>query len=249
LHNSCGHCKFCRTQRENYCRGIKATGWHENGGFAEYLTIPERNAVLLNDIPLEPADLAPLLCPGVAGYAALKLTEAIKGDKLGLYGFGPTAHCVLKVAKAMGIKVYVSTRSKKNMQRAQREGAIWTGNTALTSPPCKFDAAVIFPPAGNLVETALDFLEYGGTLVMAPVSSSPILIDNYSQNLWGRSIKTLFHVTKSDAEDFFSHIKDFGSDIRMGVEVFPFEALEDALIALKYNILEHPNAVIQVTTD
>jgi alcohol dehydrogenase, propanol-preferring len=246
LHSACGQCKYCLAQKENYCPEFKATGWDENGGFAEYLTIPERNALSLNSIPLTPAEIAPLLCPGVAGYAAFKLTEAQKGDKLGLYGFGPTAHFVLKIAQALGIETYISTRSEKNIERAKKEGANWAGDTAKEELPCKLDAAVIFPPAGNLVEPALSSLKIGGTLVMAPVSSSQIFINNYSSNLWGRTIKTLYHLTKSDAEEFFEIVRDLGQEIRVGISVFPFKTLPDALIQVKHGKLQEPNAVIQV---
>jgi len=246
LHSACGQCKHCLAQRENYCPEFKATGWDRDGGFAEYMTIPERNAVLLNDIHLEPAEIAPLLCPGVAGYAAFKLTKAQKGDKLGLYGFGPTAQCVLKVAQALGIETYVSTRSAKNIARAKREGAAWVGDTAKDAIPCKLDAAVIFPPAGNLVEPALSHVENGGTVVMAPVSSSQIVINDYSNNFWGRSLDTLYHVTKTDAEAFFAIVRDLGPEIRVGASIFPFEDLQDALIRVKHGELEQPNAVIQV---
>jgi len=246
LHNSCGMCKYCLSQRENYCPEFKATGWDEHGGFAEYVTIPARYALPLNDIQLEPAEIAPLLCPGIAGYAAFKLTEVQRGDKLGLYGFGPTAHCVLKVAQSFGIRTYVSTRSRKNIERATREGANWVADVTKKPLPCNLDAAIIFPPAGNLVEPALSHLEKGGTLVMAPVSSSQIVIDNYSQNFWGRSLKTLYNVTKSDAEGLFKIIRDRELDIKIGTSLFPFESLQDTLIHVKHGELEQPNAVIKI---
>jgi propanol-preferring alcohol dehydrogenase len=247
LHSTCGQCKHCLDQRENYCLEFKATGWHEDGGFAEYITIPEQNAVSLDGIPLEPAEIAPLLCPGVAGYAAFRLSKVQKGDKLGLYGFGPTAHCVLKVAQAMGVDSYVSTRSKKNFDRAKMEGAIWVGDAAKEALPCKLDSTIIFPPAGNLVEPALSQVNNGGCVVMAPVSSSQIRIEDYSNNFWGRALKTLYHVTKSDAERFFAVVREIEPKIRMGVSVFPFESLQNALIQVKHGDLDQPNAVIQVT--
>jgi propanol-preferring alcohol dehydrogenase len=233
LHNSCGVCKYCLSQRENYCPEYKATGWDEHGGFAEYMTVPAENALPLNDVQLEPADIAPLLCPGVAGYAAFKLTGVQRGDRLGLYGFGPTAHYVLKVAQYLGIETYVSTRSVKNTERAIREGSNWVADVSSKPPPCNLDAVIIFPAAGNLVELSLSHLEKGGTLVMAPVSSSQIVIENYSENFWGRSIKTLYNVTKSDAEGFIKVL-------------FPFEELPEALIQLKHGKLEQPNAIIKV---
>jgi len=244
LHSSCGHCKQCLSGRENYCPNIQCTGWDVDGGFAEYVTITEAYALPLNEIRLEPFEIAPLLCPGIAGYAALKLTGAQKGDKLGLYGFGPTAYFVLKVAQSMGIDTYVSTRSATNIENAHRAGAKWAANTASKKMPVRLDAAIIFPPAGNLVEPVLSQLEIGGTLVLAPVSSSPIAIGSYSQNLWGRSIKTLYHLKRSDAEGFLKIIG--GLEGSVGTTLFPFEELEDALIMVKQGNLEQPNAVIKI---
>jgi propanol-preferring alcohol dehydrogenase len=182
------------SQRENYCLEVRCTGGDEDGGYAEYITISEDYALPLNDVPLEPSEIAPLMCPGIAGYAAFKLTGAQRGDKLGLYGFGPTAYFVLKVAQSMGIETYVSTRSPKNIESARREGANWAADVSKERIPCKLDSAVIFPPAGNLVEPVLSQLERGGTLVMAPVSASPIKIENYSENLWGCDIRTLYNL-------------------------------------------------------
>jgi propanol-preferring alcohol dehydrogenase len=244
LYSSCGRCKYCLSDRENYCPQIKCTGWHANGGYAEYLTISEAYALPLNDVRLDPSEIAPLLCPGIAGYAAFKLTQAQRGDKLGLYGFGPTAYCVLKVAQAMGIETYVSTRSPRNIESARREGANWAADASKENMPCKLDAAIIFPPAGNLVEPTLSQLEKGGPLVMAPVSASPITIENYSQNLWGHSIRTLFHLTRSDAEEFFGLVN--GLELKVGRSLFSFERLQDALILAKQGKLEKLNAVIKV---
>lgn len=246
LNSTCGKCKSCLEGEENYCPELKATGWDENGGFAEYITIGERYVVPLGGIALAPAEIAPLLCPGVAGYAAYKLTEIRPGERLGLFGFGPTAHCVLKIAQAQGIESYVSTRSRKNIERALKENATWAGDTAEKQLPCKLDAAIIFPPAGNLVEPVLSYVEKGGTVVMAPVSASKIIIDDYSSNFWGRSLKTLYHVKKSDAEEFFVFVRELGAEMRLGVEIYPFEALQDVLSLVKNSELAEPNAVIQV---
>lgn len=245
LYSSCGQCKHCRAQQENYCPEIQCTGWDIDGGFAEYITIAEAYALPLNEIRLEPFKIAPLLCPGIAGYAAFKLTKARKGDKLGLYGFGPTAYFVLKIAQSMGIETYVSTRSAKNIESARGAGARWVANTSREKMPVQLDAAIIFPPAGNLVEPVLSQVEIGGTLVFAPVSMSPIAIDNYSQNLWGRSIKTLYHLRRSDAEGFLKIIRELDADV--GAALFPFETLPDALILAKHGKLDQPNAVIKIT--
>jgi propanol-preferring alcohol dehydrogenase len=163
---------------------------------------------------------------------------------LGLYGFGPTAFFVLKVAEYMGIETYVSTRSSRNIERAKREGANWAADSSKESIPCKLDAAIIFPPAGNLVEPALSQLEKGGTLVMAPVASSPIVINNYSENLWGHSIKSLYHVKRDDAEELFNTVGSL--NLNINISQFLFEELQDVLILVKQGKTEEPNAVIKV---
>jgi propanol-preferring alcohol dehydrogenase len=127
-----------------------------------------------------------------------------------------------------------------------REGATWVGDTAKESLPCMLDSAIIFPPAGNLVEPVLSQVEKGGCVVMAPVSSSQIVIEDYSNNFWGRTLKTLYHVTKSDAEAFFATVRNLGREIRVGANVYPFEDLPDVLIQAKHGKLEQPNAVIKV---
>ena len=199
----------------------------------------------LNGVQMSPVEIAPLMCPGIAGYAAFKLTGAREGDKLGLYGFGPTAYYVLKVARHLGIEVYVSSRSRKNIEAARREGARWAANAAEEKMPCRLDAAVLFPPAGNLVEPILSQLRRGGVLVMAPVSASPIRIENYSESLWGRDIRTLYNLKRSDAEGFFEIVDCLVSE--MGTRLFPFEELPEALIRARQGKLEQLNAVIKVS--
>jgi propanol-preferring alcohol dehydrogenase len=206
--------------------------------------VPAAYALPLNDVQMETVEIAPLMCPGIAGYAAFKLTEVQRGDKLGLYGFGPTAYYALKVAKFLGIEVYVSTRSPKNISSAEKEGADWSGNAATERMPCKLDSAIIFPPAGNLVEPVLSQLEKGGVLVMAPVSASKIVVDNYSQNLWGRDIRTLYNLKRADAEEFIEMVDSL--ELSVGTSVFPFEEVQDALMLAKQGKLEQPNAVIRV---
>jgi propanol-preferring alcohol dehydrogenase len=244
LHSACGACRYCLSGQENFCPEIRCTGWDEDGGYAEYVNVPAAYALLLNDVQMETAAIAPLMCPGIAGYAAFKLTRARKGGKLGLYGFGPTAYYVLKVARSMGIEVYVSTRSVRNISSAEKEGADWAGNAATEGMPCKLDSAIIFPPAGNLVESVLSQLEAGGVLVMAPVSASKIVVEDYSKNLWGRDIRTLYNLKRADAEEFIETVDNL--ELSVGTSIFPFEDLQDALILAKQGNLEQPNAVIRV---
>ena len=244
LHHACGRCKYCLTQRENYCPHITCTGWDAPGGFAEYVTVPAAYAVPLNGIKKSAPDIAPLMCPGIAAYAAFMLTGAKKGDRLGLYGYGPTAYYALKIALHLGIAVYVSSRSPKNLQAARQDGALWAANTATEPMPCRLDAAILFPPAGGLVEPVLAQLNPGATLVMAPVSASPIRIDNYSTNFWGRDIRTLYNLKHQDAEGFFALVNQL--DLAIATHVFPFDELPNAMILAKQGRLSAPNAVLRV---
>jgi propanol-preferring alcohol dehydrogenase len=245
LNSTCGKCKYCLSGKENYCPDIKSTGWDADGGFAEHITILEDVALPLNDIRLEPAEIAPLMCPGIAGYAAFKLAKAQKGGKLGLYGFGPTAFCVLKVAKSMDIEVYVSTRSPKNIQDAITHGAKWAADTSKEQMPCKLNSAIVFPPAGNLVEPVLSQVEQGGIVVLAPVSSSPIVIENYTKNLWGRTIETLYNLRISEADEFL----EIADRLKIKPEkgIFPFEDLQDVLITVRQGKAKAANSVIKIS--
>jgi len=246
LGRTCGVCGHCRSGREGYCATFQATGWDLDGGFAEY-TIVDADAVLpLAGIALHSEELAPLLCPGVAGYSAFRLTGVSSGQRLGLYGFGPTADYVLRVARHLEIDVYVSSRSDANRERASRQGAAWVGDAARTGMPVQLQASVIFPPAGPLVEAALRDLEVGGVLVLAPVAMSPIEVLDYSANLWGRDIRTLYNVNRRDSSEFLRIAGDV--DVSADVETFPFEDLPKAMIRLKRGHLRAANAVLRVTS-
>lgn len=244
LHGACGRCKYCLSGRENYCPDFRCTGWDSDGGFAEYAVIKEDFAFTLEGINMESEDIAPLMCPGIAGYCAFKLTGAQKGDKLGLFGFGPTAWYVLKIANHLGIDVYVSTRSPGHREEAGKNGAVWAGNILEEKLPSSLDSAILFPPEGSLVEPGLSRIEIGGTLVLAPVSMSDIAIKNYSGNLWGRDVKTLYNVKKGEGEEFLRIAA--GAGIKMGRQVFPFEKLQDAMVQVKNGKIREPNAVIKV---
>jgi propanol-preferring alcohol dehydrogenase len=247
VHRTCGTCTHCLSGRENYCSGFEATGWDADGGFCEYMTVGEDYAVRLDGISLEPADIAPLMCPGIAGYAALLLTRPAEGRKLGIYGYGPTAYFTLRIALSMGHEVYVSTRSPEHIRAAKEDGAEWAGDSSGEQMPCKLDSAIVFPPAGGFVEPALSQIRRGGVLVLAPVSSSPITIDNYSENLWGRTIDTLYNLRTSEAEEFFPIAEELG--LRLDRTVYRFEELDDVLVRVKQGRVPHAAAVIRVAND
>ncbi|MBN1472497.1 MAG: alcohol dehydrogenase catalytic domain-containing protein [Syntrophaceae bacterium] len=244
LYRTCGKCGFCLKEKENYCPDFLCTGWDADGGFAEYVTIHEDFASSLKGLNMEPEDAAPLLCPGIAGYCALKLAEPEKNDKIGLFGFGPTATYVLKAAKYLGIETFVSTRSPERKFLAEQNGAAWVGNVSEDKMPGPLDSAVVFPPAGSLVEPSLSHVKIGGLLVLAPVSMSPIEIKNYTQNLWGRDIRTLFNINRADSEEFLRIAGK--TDMKMGRQVFDFEELQEAMIQVKKGEIDQPNAVIKI---
>jgi propanol-preferring alcohol dehydrogenase len=241
LHSACGECEFCRRGKENLCPHAQFTGWDADGGYAEYTTVPAAFA-----IPLPAGrsfeEMAPWMCPGTAGYRALRLTELEDGAKLGLYGFGPTATYVLQIAKARGMSVYVTTRSEKNKAAARALGADWVGGYD-EQPPVKLNGGIVFPPVGNLVSYALGQLESNGRLVVSPVTMTPIVINDFNLIWQERSITSLAHVTRYDAEHFVKIAHEH--NIQLGIEVFPFEETQEAMIKVKHGQIKG-NAVIRI---
>jgi propanol-preferring alcohol dehydrogenase len=247
LYSTCGRCEYCLGGKENYCPHFKGTGWDADGGFAEYITIKEDFALSLKGIHMEPEDIAPLMCPGLAGYCAFKLTRLKRGHRLGLFGFGPTAYFVLKAVRTLGVDVYVSTRSSNSKKQAEENGAVWVGNVMEENIPQPLDSAIVFPPAGVLVEPALSHVKIGGIVVLAPVSMSVIEIENYSENLWGRDLRTLYNVNAAEAREFLEIAGKI--DLKMPRKVFPFEELQDAMIKVKKGQIKEPNAVIRISSE
>ena len=241
LNHACGTCKFCLSGKENLCSKATFTGWDAHGGYAEYTIIHEQFAFHL-DKHLSFEEIAPLMCPGIAGYRSLRLTEAQRGDRLGLYGFGPTAAYTLQVAKHLGMEVYIVTRSQKNRDLASELGADWIGSYE-DRPPAPLDAGIIFPPAGNLVEFALSQLDSNGRLVLAPVYMTPIEIKDYNLIWQERSIKSLAHISRDDGREF---LKIAGQiKIKAQIQTFPFEKLAETLVLVKHGKIRG-NAVIQI---
>ena len=229
LNSTCGHCQFCQSGRENLCPEAIFTGWTADGGYAEYVKISQYYAFHLPE-NLSLVEAPPLMCSGITGYRALKLTEAKKGDKLGLYGFGPAASYVIQVAKYLGVETYVVTRSQKNKNWATRLGADWVGGYE-DDIPGKFATAILFPPAGSLVETALSQLDNGGKLVLGAVYMSPIEVKDYNHMWMERSVKSLANITREDGREFLDIAAKVG--IKTEIEVFPFDELPEALILTK----------------
>jgi propanol-preferring alcohol dehydrogenase len=197
-----GTCRYCRSGRENLCDRARFTGYQLDGGYAEIVLADERYCLPLpGDFP--DLQAAPLLCAGLIGYRALRMTG--DAERLGLYGFGASAHIVCQVARHQGRRVYALTRpGDRDTQAFARElGAEWAGDTA-SGPPEELDAAIIFAPAGELVPVALRALAKGGSVVCAGIHMSDIPAFPY-EILWGeRSVRSVANLTRGDGEEFMS---------------------------------------------
>jgi propanol-preferring alcohol dehydrogenase len=226
---TCGRCAFCATDRENLCETARFTGWHEDGGFADHATVPEAYAYALPP-PLEDVEAAPLLCAGIIGYRALRLSAVTGGQRLGIYGFGSSASVTIQVARARGCEVFVCTREPAHQALARTLGASWVGATAEPMPR-PVEGAIIFAPAGELVPIALRSLARGGTLALAGIHMSRIPPLDYAALFEERRIITVTANTRTDGAALLAEAARI--PIRPSVTTFPLEHANEALLALK----------------
>jgi alcohol dehydrogenase, propanol-preferring len=230
LHSACGHCDNCLSGKENLCEKARFTGFDTDGGYAEYTTVHEDFAYPIPDIFTD-REAAPLLCAGIIGYRALRLSEIKPGQNLGLYGFGAAAHIALQIAVHRNCRVFVFTRGKNHQELAKRLGAVWAGSIEET-PPESVHSAVIFAPAGELVPAALRNLKKGGTLSLGGIYMTPIPALDYLKDLYYE--KTLRSVTASTREDGMELLKTAAKiPIRTESQVFPLAEANQALQMLK----------------
>ena len=201
LRHTCGHCRFCRRGAENLCLTPRFTGWDEDGGYAELAVVPEAFAYALPEAFTD-EEAAPLLCAGIIGYRSLQRAEVPPGGRLGIYGFGASAHLAAQVALHRGAEVYVMTRGEKGRRLARQLGADVMG-AADERPPVPLDAAIIFAPAGELVPPALRALDRGGTLALAGIHLSDIPALRYAEELFQeRQVRSVTANTRQDGEQF-----------------------------------------------
>jgi len=229
LHSACGQCDFCRRGLENLCDQARFTGLHADGGYAQYTVVP---AAFAYPIPPSFPDLqaAPLLCAGVIGYRSLRLSDIQPGGRLGLYGFGASAHVTIQVARHWGCEVFVFTRGEEHKQHSRELGATWVGD-AKDDPPALLDSAITFAPAGWVVLEALRALRKGGTVAINAIHLSPIPEMNYSLIYGERTLRSVTNLTRQDAEELLqlaAHIP-----IHTDVEVYPLAEANRALRHLK----------------
>jgi propanol-preferring alcohol dehydrogenase len=201
LRSTCGRCRWCRSGRENLCPDAAFTGWDADGGYAELATVPEAFAYRLPP-DLDDVTAAPLLCAGIVGYRALRRSALPPGGRLGIYGFGASAHVVAQVAIAQGAVVHVLTRSEEARKLAMELGAASAG-AADADPPEPLDSAVLFAPAGELVPVAMRALDQGGTLAVAGIHLSDIPALHYADELFReKQLLSVTANTRADGEEF-----------------------------------------------
>ena len=226
---ACGACRYCLSGRENLCDRARFTGYHLDGGYAEQLAADERFCLPLAEGSGD-LEAAPLLCAGLIGYRALRL--AGDGERLGLYGFGASAHVVAQVARHQGRRVFAFTRAgdAETQAFARELGAEWAGGAGV-GPPEELDAAIVFAPAGELVPAALAALAKGGTVVCAGIHMSDIPSFPYAL-LWGeRSVRSVANLTRRDGEEFLALAPRI--PVRAEVEAFALAEANEALARLR----------------
>ncbi len=230
LQGTCGQCEFCRNGRENLCTRATFSGYHIHGGYAEYALVSE---AFIYPIPpvFSDEEAAPLLCAGIIGYRALRLSGVKPGQRLGMYGFGASAHITIQVARHWGCSVYVCSLREEHRALARELGAAWVGG-ALDQPPEKLHGAIVFAPAGEIVIPALRALERGGTVALAGIHMTAIPAIDYDRDLFGeRAIRSVTANTKQDGVDLLREAAAI--PIRSRTQRFTLEEANQALQALK----------------
>lgn len=236
-----GSCWYCRRGKENLCDAPTFTGYTVDGGYAEYAAA---RADFVFPLPAALDDLhaAPLLCAGIIGFRSLRVAEVQRGDRVGLFGFGASAHLAIEVLHAWGCEVFVSTRGESHRQLARSLGATWVG-AETDKPPVALDRAITFAPSGDVVVAALSSLRKGGIVAINAIHLDRIPEFDYDRLLWGeRQIRSVANMTRADARDFL-HL---AAEIRMRpkVTVFPLDQANEALLAVKRDAIDGAAVIV-----
>ena len=230
LAHTCGICDFCLSGRENLCVAPRFTGWDVDGGYAEYAVVEEAYAYTLPD-EFDDLEAAPLLCAGIIGYRALQRACLPEGGRLGIYGFGGSAHLTAQVALARGARVHVMTRSLEAQALALQLGAASAGD-ADAAPPEPLDSAILFAPVGTLVPPALAALDRGGTLAIAGIYLSDVPVLNYQRHLFEeRTLGSVTANTRRDGEEFLAEAARIR--VRVSAAPYPMDRADAALRDLR----------------
>ena len=234
LRQTCGVCRFCRSGRENLCWDAQFSGYHANGGYAEYAVVPDSFAYPIPST-FSDEEAAPLLCAGIIGYRALRVSSIQPGQRLGLYGFGASAHIAIQIARAWNCEVFVCSLREEHRRLARELGAAWVGSAA-EAPPEPLDAAILFAPAGDLVPPALQALQRGGTLAVAGIHLSAIPSLEYTRDLFGeRVLRSVMANTKQDGLELLKEAAAI--PIRPHTQAYPLADANRALQDLKKGVI------------
>jgi len=230
-----GTCWYCKKNMENLCDDPVYTGYTVNGGYAEYALA---RADFVFELPPELDDLqaAPLLCAGIIGFRSLRVAGVEPGERVGLFGFGASAHLAIAVLRAWKCEVYVSTRGDSHRKLASSLGAAWVGGE-VDKPPVELDRAVTFAPSGDVVIAALASLRKGGVVAINAIHLDRIPEFDYDRLLWGeRQMRSVANMTRSDARDFLQIAASI--NLRPKITVFPLDQANEALAAVKNDSID-----------
>ena len=230
-----GTCWYCNHQMENLCDAPTFTGYTVNGGYAEYAVA---RADFVFPLPAELDDLhaAPLLCAGIIGFRSLRVAGVEQGERVGLFGFGASAHLAIEVLRSWKCDVYVSTRGESHRKLADKLGAKWVGRE-VEKPPVELDRAVTFAPSGDVVVAALSSLRKGGVVAINAIHLDRIPQFDYDHLLWGeRQIRSVANMTRDDARDFLKIAAEI--NLRPQVTSFSLDQANEALLAVKKDAID-----------
>ncbi len=232
LASTCGKCRYCIAGSENLCTSPTFTGWDIDGGYAQYVVVNQEYAYAIPP-SFDDVHAAPLLCAGIIGYRALLRSQLPPGGRLGIYGFGGSAHLTAQIAVSQGARVHVMTRSKEAQDLALALGASSVGG-AYDPPPEPLDSAILFAPVGTLVPPALAALDRGGTLAIAGIYLSDIPVLNYERHLFQeRNLCTVTANTREDGRDFLALASQI--DLKISVDPYPWDQADQALRDLSHD--------------
>src|ERR1022692_3581837 len=230
-----GTCRYCHIGLENLCDSPTFTGYTVDGGYAEYAVVRSDFTFPLPD-QLDDLHAAPLLCAGIIGFRSLRVAGVKPGDRVGLFGFGASAHLAIAVLRSWNCEVYVSTRGATHRQLAASLGAVWVGSET-DKPPAELDCAVTFAPSGDVVIAALASLRKGGVVAINAIHLDRIPQFDYDRLLWGeRQLRSVANMTRADARDFLAAASAIG--LRPKVTAFPLDQANEALIAVKEDSID-----------
>ena len=236
-----GECPYCRRGMENLCDSPTFTGYTVDGGYAEY-ALARSDFVFPIPESLDDLHAAPLLCAGIIGYRSLRVAGVQRGERVGLFGFGASAHLALPVLLSWGFEVYVATRGTSHRNLAEALGSTWVGSET-QRPPVPLDRAITFAPSGDVVVTALSSLRKGGVVAINAIHLDRIPEFDYDRLLWGeRQIRSVANMTRTDAREFLQ----IAAEIRLQPKVtsFPLQQANEALLAIKNDAIDGAAVIV-----